>query len=75
MKVPSSESSDEPAYLHSIATVFTACIGKNIDVDEGSGPKIVSMIRKYHNHKPQTTPGQHEEKPLNHHETPERQSK
>ena len=32
--------------------------------------KIVSMIRKYHNHKPQTTPWHREEEPLNHHETP-----
>ena len=31
------------------------------------------MIRKYHNHKLQTTPWHHEEEPLNHHETPERQ--
>ena len=28
------------------------------------------MIRKYHNHKPQTTPWHREEEPLNHHETP-----
>ena len=40
-----------------------------------SGSKIVSMIRKYHNHKPQTTPQQQEEEPLNHHETPGRQTK
>ena len=33
------------------------------------------MIRKYHNHKPQTTPWHHEEEPLNHHETPGRQIK
>ena len=33
------------------------------------------MIRKYHNHKPQTTPWHREEKPLNQHETPGRQSK
>ena len=26
------------------------------------------MIRKYHNHKPQTTLWHHEEEPLNHHE-------
>ena len=26
------------------------------------------MIRKYHNHKPQTTPWHREEEPLNHHE-------
>ena len=32
--------------------------------------KKVSMIRKYHNHKPQTTPWHFEEEPLNHHETP-----
>ena len=37
--------------------------------------KIVSMIRKYHNHKLQTTPWHREEKPLNHHETPGRQIK
>ena len=33
------------------------------------------MIRKYHNHKPQTTPWHREEEPLNHHETPGRQFK
>ena len=33
------------------------------------------MIRKYHNHKPQTTPRHREEEPLNHHETPGRQIK
>ena len=33
------------------------------------------MIRKYYNHKPQTTPWHREEKPLNHHETPGRQIK
>ena len=33
------------------------------------------MIRKYHNHKLQTTPWQCEEEPLNHHETPGRQIK
>ena len=37
--------------------------------------KIVSMIRKYHNHKPQTTPWHLEEEPLNHNETPGRQIK
>ena len=37
--------------------------------------KIVSMIRKYHNHKPQTTLWHREEEPLNHHETPGRQIK
>ena len=30
------------------------------------------MIRKYHNHKLQTTPWHREEEPLNHHETPGR---
>ena len=39
------------------------------------GLEIVSMIRKYHNHKPQTTPWHREEEPLNHHETPGRQIK
>ena len=33
------------------------------------------MIRKYHNHKPQTTPWHREEEPLNHHQTPGRQIK
>ena len=33
------------------------------------------MIRKYHNHKLQTTPWHREEDPLNHHETPGRQIK
>ena len=31
------------------------------------------MIRKYHNHKLQTTPWHREEEPLNHYETPGRQ--
>ena len=33
------------------------------------------MIRKYHNHKLQTTPWHRDEEPLNHHETPGRQIK
>ena len=33
------------------------------------------MIRKYHTHKPQTTPWHREEKPLNHPQTPGRQIK
>ena len=33
------------------------------------------MIRKYHSHKPQTTPWHRGEEPLNHHETPGRQVK
>ena len=33
------------------------------------------MIRKYHNHKPQTTLWHQEEELLNHHETPGRQIK
>ena len=37
--------------------------------------KIVSMIRKYHNHKPQTTLWHREEEPLNYYETPGRQIK
>ena len=35
--------------------------------------KIVSMIRKYHNHTPQTTLWHREEEPLNHHKAPGRQ--
>ena len=37
--------------------------------------KIVSMIRKYHNHKPKTNPWHREEKPHNHHETSGRETK
>ena len=37
--------------------------------------KLVSMIRKYHNHKLQTSPWHREEEPLNHQETPGRQTK
>ena len=37
--------------------------------------KIVSMIRKYHNHKLQTNPWHREEEPHNNHETPGRQIK
>ena len=33
------------------------------------------MIRKYHNHKPQTTPWYREKEPHNYHKTPERQIK
>ena len=33
------------------------------------------MIRKYHNHKPQTTPRHREEEPINHQESPGRQIK
>ena len=33
------------------------------------------MIRKYYNHKPQTTLWHPQEEPLNHHETPGRQIK
>ena len=32
--------------------------------------KIVSMIRKYHNHKPKTSRWHREEEPYNHHESP-----
>ena len=35
----------------------------------------MSLIRKYHNHKPQTNPQHREEEPHNHHETPGRQTK
>ena len=35
----------------------------------------MSMIRKYHNHKLQTTPWHREEETLNHHDTPGRQIK
>ena len=34
----------------------------------------MNMIRKYHDHKPQTILRHREEEPLNHHETPGRQN-
>ena len=37
--------------------------------------KIVSMIRKYHNHKPTKNPWHRQEEPHNHHETSGRQTK
>ena len=37
--------------------------------------KLVSMIRKYYNHKPKTNPWHREEEPHNHHQTPGRQTK
>ena len=39
------------------------------------GPKIVSMIRKYHNHKLQTNPWHCKEEPHNNQETPRSQTK
>ena len=44
-------------------------------MDKQQSIKIVSMIRKYHNHKLQTSPWHREEEPLNHHKTPGRQIK
>ena len=41
----------------------------------GCKPKIVSMIRKYHNHNMKTNPWRREEEPHNNHETQERQTK
>ena len=38
-------------------------------------PKIVSMIRKYHNHKLKTNLWDREEEPHNNYETPGRQTK
>ena len=54
---------------HLLRDVCTLCSWKKVS-------EIVSeLIRKYHNHKPQTTPWHREEEPLNHHETPGRQIK
>ena len=56
-------------------------LGKNIEYALCGWPlvrviaKIVSMIRKYHNHKPQTTPWHCGEEPLNQHATSGRQIK
>ena len=52
--------------LHFQRDTFIFCM--NFDL------KIVSMIRKYHNHKLQTNPRHREEKPHNNHETPGRQT-
>ena len=49
-----------------------------IDTESGKNvyaAKIVSMIRKYHNHKLQTNTWYREEEPHNNHETPGRQTK
>ena len=45
------------------------------DCDLPNLAKIVSMIRKYHNHKQQTTPWHCEEEPDTNHVTPGRQIK
>ena len=50
--------------------LFTQTFLKNFGI-----LKIVSIIRKYHNHKPQTTPWHQEEEPPNHNQTPGRQIK
>ena len=52
---------------------FKTIIKRYIKV--GYKKKSVSMIRIYHNHKPQTIPWHREEEPLNHYETLERQIK
>ena len=45
-------------------------IPRKLDDAKISHFTVVSMIRKHHNHKLQTTPWHREEEPLNHHETP-----
>ena len=51
-------------------TIFWIMFGETL-----SAPKVVSMIRKNHNHKLQTKGWHCEEEPHNNHETPGRQSK
>ena len=48
---------------------------KYVNVNINLYTKIVSMIRKYHNQKPQANPWCREEEPHNHHETPGRKTK
>ena len=64
---------------NSIQYVAKWCVRKRINhyckVVPEKIPNIVSMIRKYRNHKPHTTAWHREEEPLNHHETPGRQIK
>ena len=57
------------AYLHRLSD------GENSMGVNSSKKYQVSIIRKYHNYKLQTTPWHREEEPLNHHETPGRQIK
>ena len=59
-------------YYKVIITCFTKIVTKCLvtRADTAYDSKIVSMIRKYHNLKPQTTPWHREEEPLYHHETP-----
>ena len=57
-------------------TVYLICKGQNRKSQNMEFLlKIVSMIRKYHNHKPQTIPWHRKEEPHNHHETPGRRTK
>ena len=56
---------DERSFSHAIIISFSRHMSS----------KIVSMIRKYHNHKPQTNPWHREEESHNHHETLGRQTK
>ena len=58
-------------------TVLSSSSSSSLDPDQAPSfwSKIVSMIRKYHNHKPKTNPWHREEEPHNHHETPGRQTK
>ena len=58
---------------HRIAKSY--CLDDKIIYTAGVTQIVRSMIRKYHNHKQQTTPWHSEEEPLNHHETPGRQIK
>ena len=71
-----SASSEAVMSLVCVCTVCLGLLGRQLVFDMGlDARRIVSMIRKYHNHKPQTTPWHREEEPLHHHETPGRQIK
>ena len=56
-------------------TILAYVLPKHIDTEYIVDAKIVSMIKKYHNQKPQTNPWHRREEQHNHHETPLRHTK
>ena len=60
---------NSPCFLHFVA-FLSLVISLSLE-----RAKIVSIIKKYHNHKMQTNPWHQEEEPHNNYETPGRQTK
>ena len=65
----------EKTFLHDNAKIFSIYTRRHYDRLYISLPKIVSVIRIYHNHKLQTNPWLREEEPHKNQETTERQAK